>query len=121
MQVKRIFKHDTGKPVFDHLKIIRAGKVQNFTQKFINKGMTNGFVTMSKGQIIIHGKPVDLSYKVVRIPGYYCCHDDAPLGGEKEAREYLEKNFKGKKSPCSNNPSGYRKDNFFHCELVEAE
>lgn len=121
MQVKRMFTHDTGQPVFSHLKIMRHGKVQNFTQKFINRGMQDGFLTMSKGEIIIHAQPKDLTYKIVRVPGYYCCHDDAPVANEREAREYIEKNHKGKECDDPNNPSGYRKDNFYHCELVEAK
>ncbi len=121
MQVKRMFREEEGEKVFDHLKIIRHGKAQNFTQKFINRAMQDGFLTMSKGQIIIHGKPADLTYKIVRTPGYYCCFDHARMDGEKDANKYIESNFKGKDSPDTNNPAGYRKDNFFHCELVEAE
>ena len=119
MFLKRIFTGEEGNRVFDHLKVISHNKTQNFTQKFIDKGIEEGYVTLSKGNITIHAKPNDLVYKIVRMPGWYCCHDDKKMESSEDAKRYLIRNFKGKKSPDSNNPSGYRKDNFYHCKLTK--
>lgn len=105
-------------PVLDHIKVRRLSKRQNFTQKFIDRAIREGFMSMIRGKIVLHDVDGDLTFKIVRSPGHFCCHDNAPLGGEKEARAYVAANFKGVESPDKNNPSGYRKDNFHACELV---
>ncbi len=126
MEIKRIFKKDDkgelirdqdGDAILDTIRVKRLSKMQNFTQKLIDRAIREGFMSMIKGKIVLHTNDGDLSYKIVRSPGYFCCHDNEPLGGEKECREYVEANFKGIESPDKNNPAGYRKDNFHACEL----
>ncbi len=128
MDLKRIFKKNEageneldqhGQPILDHIKVLRHSKKQNFTQKKIDQGVTDGFMTLSKGQIILHAKPADLIYKIIRAPGYYCCFDNSKHGGEAEARQYTKDKYAGEVCDDSNNPAGYRKDNFFHCEIQE--
>ena len=75
-------------------------------------------MSMVKGNIVLHAKPKDLTFKILLSPGYFCCHDNKSLGGEQECRDYVAANFKGVESPDKENPSGYRKDNFHACELV---
>lgn len=126
MEIKRIFKKDdsgtlvrdaNGNAVLDTVRVKRLSKLQNFTQKLIDRAIREGFMSMSKGKIVLHTESGDLSYKILQSPGYFCCHDNKALGGEGEARSYVYTNFKGIESPDSNNPSGYRKDNFHACEL----
>ena len=119
MLLKRIYDHSGDTPVLDHIKAIRTSKVQKFTQKFIDKSVFEGFATLSKGKIILHAKPKDLTYKIVRVPGMYCCFDNAPMENQKSARKYVKDYYADTESPDSNNPSGYRKDAFYACELVE--
>ena len=127
MKFKRIFKEDDegapirdddGNLVLDYVKVLRYGKKQHFTQKFFDKAMQEGWITLSRGMVILHTKPDELQYKIIRSPGYFCCFDNAPLGGEKEARAYVATNFDDQVSPDRCKPAGYRKDNFFACELV---
>ena len=125
MEIKKLFKKndkgalilDGGEPVVDTIKVKRLSKHQNFTQKFIDKAVREGYATLSKGKVIIHTQDGDLEFKILRSPGYFCCHDNKSLGGEKECRDYVKDNFAGIDSPDKNNPSGYRKDNFHACEL----
>jgi len=114
MQLKRIFKDGT----LDHLKVIRTSKKQNFSQKIINEFISDGVLLMGNGKLVITAKPANLTYNIIRSPGYYCCFDHKKLADEAACKKYIADNFKGKQSPDQNNPLGYRKDNFFACELV---
>jgi len=116
MQLKRIYDFTGKEPVLDHVKVLSSSKVQKFTPNFINKAVEENLVTLGKGQIKLHTKP-ELTYNIVTSPGYYCCHDNKKCGGEKDAAQYVAERFKGKSSPDKNNPAGYRKDNFYTCEL----
>jgi len=126
MKIKRFYKKDdkgalileNGEPVVETIKVTLLSKRQNFTQKFIDKAIREGYATLTKGKLILHTQDGDLEYKILRSPGYFCCHDNQSLGGEKECREYVAINFAGIDSPDKNNPSGYRKDNFHACELI---
>lgn len=118
MLLKRHYDHSSGQPVLDYVEAKRYSKNQHFTQNFVNKAIEQEFLTMSKGSIILHTRP-ELTYKIIAVPGYFCCHDNTALGGEKEAKTYVEENFAQEKSPDNENPCGYRKDNFYRCELVE--
>jgi len=126
MEIKRLYKkHDDGslilekgEPVVDTIKVKRLSKRQNFTQKFIDNAVREGYATLSKGKVILHTQDGDLEFKILRSPGYFCCHDNKSLGGEKECRKYVKDNFNDIASPDKNNPSGYRKDNFHACELL---
>ncbi len=122
MQIKRVFNPETNELLY--LKIVTHQNTQKFIQETINTLMEDGFLSMSKGVITVHGRldkdtPLDLNYKVIRKPGYYCCHDEKLLAGEEAAREYVAKNYPDTDSPDPQNPAGYRKDDFFYCELIE--
>lgn len=108
---------------FDHVKVVRGpeiGEAQNFSTKFVEKQQASGLLTMDKNTIVLNTVP-PMKFRIVRRPGYYCCHDDAPMDDDKSAKAYLEQHFKGKPSPDRNNPAGYRRDNFYSCERVESE
>lgn len=108
------------KPIIDHVKVIRKSKnsKQNFSTKFILNGFKSKLVSIVDDVITLNTKP-ELNFKIIREPGYYCCHDDEPCGTGAEARSYLEENFKDIESPDPNNPSGYRKDNFYATEEIK--
>jgi len=124
-------------PPVDHFLVKHTGvnPEQNFSEKLIRAGQTEGFLTMSGGRLILHSKPENLQYKILRGPGYYCCHcgkelPDANLfikddQGEPTDRtfgmEHVEQVHSGKKSPDSNNPAGYRRVNGYECVLEEGQ
>jgi len=114
MLIKRVF--NGGK--LDHLIVKRTSKQQNFSQKIINEFLADGVLTMGNGQLVLAASPANLTYNIIRTPGYYCCFDDKKLADEAACKQYIAENFKGKTSPDANNPVGYRKDNFYACELV---
>lgn len=129
MEIKRVFKKskdgelmtdENDNVLLETIKVSRISKIQNFTQKFFDRSIREGFASMSKGLFTLHTVDGDLNYKIIRSPGYYCCFDNEILGGEKEARKYVAENFGDEISPDKNNPSGYRKDNFHACELQGA-
>ena len=128
MEMKRIYK-DTSKPIdpkkpnggldVDHVQVRRLTNTQKFTQRVLDRGFIEGFMSIGDGKITIKSKPKDVVYNIIRRPGHYCCHDDCLLEDEQSAKKYVTDNFAGVESPDSNNPAGYRKDNFYFCELVE--
>ena len=97
----------------------KPGDIHNFATDFVYENLANGSFSMNRGIISMHTDGDDVKYRVIRGPGYYCCFDDVQLSGEDAAREYVVNNFAGQESPDKNNPSGYRKDSFFHCRLIE--
>ena len=120
MLLKKRFEHSTGEPILTHVEVIRKSKKQNFTRKFIDKSVESGLMTLTKGSIVLHTVP-ELTYKIIRGPGIFCCFDNERISDQEEARAYVAKNFKGVPSPDSNNPSGYRDDRFYACQLIKEE
>lgn len=126
MQVKKIYKpraSDSAPFEVDYLEVISNPSTQKFTQRFLDMGVTEGWLSIANGNFIIKTAPEleDVVYKVVRKPGHYCCHTDQPLADEHAARKHIADNYLGVESPDPQNPAGYRKDNFYLCELVEGE
>lgn len=116
MLLKRIYDPITGE--FQYLKADRVSRTQKITQPLINKLMGEGLYSVNRDIITIHTSPKELKFKVVAIPGYYCCFDGKNLADQFEARKYVAENFAGEESPDPQNPAGYRNDAFFLCELI---
>lgn len=113
---------EMGNPVLVGISITKLPKngIQHFTQKLLDTLLQDGFLTMGKGKLTLETMVDAVEFKVLRTPGYYCCHTGEKLDGEKEARAHIKARFAGKASPCKNNPSGYSKDNFYTCQLITA-
>jgi len=118
MLLKRVYDHSGTAPVLDHVKVLRAKGNQNFSTRFIENQLAAGLLSMANGEITLHTVP-ELKYRILRKPGYYCCHDNEPLSDGGHARKHLAEHHQGKKSPDACNPAGYRRDNFYACELIE--
>lgn len=125
MLLKRKFKTDESgallldaddNPILDKVIVKQAGDTQHFTQEFINDSVASGLMSFGNGKLTLHTEP-ELIYNVVRTPGYYCCHDNKGLGDQKQSERYVADNFADVECKDKNNPAGYRKDNFFYCEL----
>jgi len=113
MWLKRVMDRSGDEPKVKGIKVLHAGDEHHFSPRLIEGGVSEGWLSMSQGKIIIHGEGGDVAYKIVRAPGYYCCHCNAKLDdGGATARAHLA-THKAKKSPDVNNPAGYRKDNFY--------
>lgn len=123
MQLKRL--HDMSDPAAPKVigvRIDHAGPRQKFSPDLLFKAMKEGWLSIADGKVIVKGVdkqgfPQILTYKIVREPGWYCCHDGSAHPGPTEARAHLAANFAGKPSPDRNNPEGIEKLNAFDCEL----
>ena len=113
MLLKRVFVDNK----LDHVKVIRSSKNQNFTQAFIDEFLEDGILSMGKGKLTIDAKPQDLVYNILATPGFFVCFDNKKMPSPAECVKYIEENFKDLASPDTENPAGYRKDNFYKCEL----
>jgi hypothetical protein len=111
----------TNPPPVRGVRVLEIGDARHhFSPDLIAKGWAQGWLSRDKGQIVIEAENVTLTYEVRRRPGYYCCHDGAPMDDGSSARAYLEEKFKGVPSPDRNNPSGYEKINYYEAHLVKA-
>lgn len=115
MYLKKIYDHESGEPVVSGVKVLRAGKAQNFSPSFIEGGAAEGWLSMAQGRITIHGADGDIVYVIARAPGMYCAHCEQKLDGAGEAKTHIDSRHGGDKSPDPLNPAGYRVDNFYAC------
>jgi hypothetical protein len=100
------------------VKVLKATKRQKFTQRMLDMGFTEGFMAIADKRITLKTTEGDMVFDILNGPGIYCCHDEKKLPSEQEARAYVAANFNGIPSPDTQNPSGYRRDNFYLCEQV---
>jgi hypothetical protein len=114
MLLKRVY--DKGK--VSHVRVLRAGRVQKFSTKFIEQQLGSGLLSIGQGKVTIRTAPEesDLVYQIVREPGLYCCHCEQKQGDSQEAQKHVAGHKEP--SPSPENPAGYRKDNFYLCERV---
>jgi hypothetical protein len=124
-------------PQIDHFEIRHTGnhEAQNFSEGLVEAGRREGFLTFAQGKITLKCKPEDLNYKILRGPGYYCCHCGKQLqdanffiknaSGEQtkttRGMQHVETVHKGAKSPDLGNPAGYRRVSGYECELDAAQ
>lgn len=99
-------------PEFDYMEVVHTGTKpkQNFSTGLVQRGIREGWLTMSKDKLVLHTKPEELVYDVVKGPGRYCCHcgeklDDDAIG--ELAQTHVLMNHEGVESPDKGNPSGY--------------
>lgn len=108
------------------VEVLHAGDRQNFSPSLIRQGQKAGWLTFEADRLTIldsEGDPV--TYKVVREPGSYCCHCGEELpdasardedSGMTVGQLHVAERHAGETSPDPNNPSGYRRDDFYACE-----
>ena len=112
-------------PPVSGITVLRAGLVQRFTQHFINGALKEGWLSIGEGQIRLEATPEALVYRIVRVPGAYCCHCDEPVAGGASAAavaksmEHVTQAHLGAASPDPINPAGYRTENCYTAVLEE--
>lgn len=74
-------------PPLSHIEIKHSGAhpAQRFSTGLVAAGLAEGWMTISKGQLIVHGQPEDLIYTIKRVPGEYRLTD-----GGKEVSHYYD-------------------------------
>ena len=125
MLLQRKHYHDPNgikSPVVSGIRIkrISADGKQKFPTKLVKQGQDERWLSVVRGTIVIHDKGGDAVFKVLAIPGRYCCHcgeklTDDPTG--EAARKHVAEKHAGKISPDPENPSGYAMQNYYDCEL----
>lgn len=119
MKIKRNFKDGR----CTHVDILHTGysQEQNFSTRLVTNALSEGWMSMQNGEIILKASPEDLVYKILRGPGYYCCFDHMKFDDAVSAKNHVDTQHKGEKSPDPNNPHGYEKINHYHCILDAAQ
>ncbi len=127
MLLKRIYEHDEddnlvvdseGRAVLDHIKILRAGPRQNFSDRLVGGGILEGWIALKGDKLTLLTKPRAV-YRIKRKPGYYCSHCGEAMPGSQEARAHIADEHSGKKSPDPSNPAGYERIHYYECVKVE--
>ena len=127
MLMKRIYdRSDPEKPKLSHIELRHTGThaEQNFSRRLVEAAAAEGWVTISRGKLILHAKPEDLNYTILRSPGTYCCHCGEKLSSDPagvEARAHIAAKHKGVDSPDAANPAGYRVTHAYECALDTAQ
>ena len=116
MYLKRLYdRSDPKNPKVNGVEVLRAGKRQHFTPDFVARGHAQGWLTLRQNLIVI-GKDQDaVTYRIRRMPGYYCCHCARSLDDGGSARVHIEAEHPKKKSPDAQNPAGYERINYYDC------
>jgi hypothetical protein len=99
-------------------------KEQNFSRRLVEAGLAQGWVSMAKGQLILHTEDEDLTYTIVRPPGQYCCHCQADVGDDpsgQAGRDHVAQAHAGAASPDPANPAGFRMSHAYECVLEESQ
>jgi len=109
-------------PPVDHVQVKHTGtKVnQNFSTRFVETGILEGWVSMVGQTITLHTKPQNLVYAITKRPGRYCSHCGDKLNDDTrgvEARAHVREKHPGKKSPDPESPAGYAQVNAYLCTL----
>jgi hypothetical protein len=113
MWLKRIMERKGDELSVKGIKVLHASDEHHFSPRLIEGGVSEGWLSMGKGKITIHGEGGDVVYNIARAPGYYCCHCNMKLDDGGVLAQSHVATHKAKKSPDKNNPAGYRKDNFY--------
>ena len=119
-----VLKRDkAGQPVVIgvEVKSLGASPNQHFTPELVTTAIAQGWLAWVKGgrgTLELIGANMTVPYKVLRDPGYYCCHCKKRQSDGSEARMHIAREHAGKASPDPQNPSGYERINYFDCVEV---
>lgn len=130
MLLKRVYdKTDPANPKVNGVRVLRAGGDKNFSPDLINDGLAQGWLSMSKGKLVLEGENAVITYAIRRAPGYYCCHCGEALvdagnfvaPGVTVGMKHVADTHSDTPSPDESNPAGYEKINHFDCEQLKVE
>ena len=120
MLLKRLYhRAEDGTLTVHGIQVLRARDRQHVSPNLIEQGVAQGWLSLAKGQLVIHGEAGAIVYRIDRPPGYYCCHCEAALDDGPSGADHVQTLHPTAKSPDPSNPAGYRRDHFFACTRVE--
>lgn len=103
-------------PTVSHIEVKHCGDKQNLNQRFIDKGIVEGWLSIGNGKITIKTDGDPLEFDIKRVPGHYSCFDGSKLNGEDEAKAHVIQ--QDAESPNPAHPSGYIKLAHYECVRV---
>jgi len=127
MLLKRIYDtSDKKRPKFSHILVIHTGHSaeQNFKRQRVEEGVTDGWISLSQGKLILHAKPEDLVYSIKNSPGHYCLHCKSQIMSGADgamSRLHVSTSHKDIASPDPQWPLGYRVTHAYECVLDAAQ
>lgn len=123
MLLKRIYGDaDEG----EGISVIHTGvaRLQNFSRRFVETGIVQGWLTLSRGALTLHAQEEDLQYRILGMPGRYCLHCGLHWPGDPtgaETRAHISAEHAGMVSPDPQWPQGYRATESYECLLSEEQ
>lgn len=109
-------------PAPTHLEVQeQRGDRQNFSDRFVDAGIVEGWISLGGGGLRLRTAPdiEDVAFKVLEVPGAYCCHCGVKLqGGNDIAQAHVAEHHPDHESPDPENPSGYRVSHAYRCEVI---
>lgn len=119
-------------PPLSHIEVKHTGTKaeQHFSIKLVEKALGEGWMSVGKGVMTLHGVGEDLKFTILRGPGYYCCHCKAALPDANLASSqagltigmlHIKTEHSGAKSPDEGNPSGYENIRYYDTVLDAAQ
>ncbi len=127
MFLKRLHDHtDPDNPtVRNVIRILRAGPRQHFSPELVQRATAEGWMSLVQGVLTLHGEDGDVRYRMLRSPGYYCCHcgmalEEAGAWADEgrtttQGMVHVATAHPKKASPDASNPAGYERITYFDC------
>ena len=115
MLLKRLYDSDKKDAKVIGVEVVRAKDRQHFSPNILQMGAAQGWLKQADGKITIGKDANAVTYKVMRGPGYYCCHCRKAMDDGASARAHIEAEHAGEKSPDQSNPAGYERTHYYDC------
>lgn len=100
--------------------------VHHFSPRLVQRGAEEGWLSLMQGKIVLHGPKHDVSYRIKKGPGAYCCNCGEKIGaGPSIDPRVCSQRIKHVEACCgkaahtvdAQYPAGYRCDNYYDCKL----
>lgn len=124
MHLQKIYTESDGETRWSGIRLLKLApsRRHHFKPKMVDEYEKRGLATRTKDAITLHTIDGDMVFTIDHNPGRYCTHCGEALTNEedsttlpqghpdlgKAAREHVAAKHKGKKSPDSSNPHGYK-------------
>jgi hypothetical protein len=107
-------------PLPTHLDVQeQRGDRQNFSTRFVQSGIVEGWLSFADGEFRIRTADGDVAFRVLELPGVYCCHCGSKLdAGNEVAQAHVADHHADDASPDPQHPAGYRVSHAYACEVI---
>lgn len=104
-------------PKIAYIEVKHVGENQNLNQRFIDRGIAQGWLSIGDGKISIRTDGDPLVFDIVRVPGHYSCYTGEKLNGQDEAMAHVAAHIASgaDEKPDKQHPAGYKKLAYYEC------